>query len=351
MTSSAYPLVSVVTPAYNGEPYLRECIESVLAQTYPNWDYTIVNNCSQDRTREIAEEYATRDSRIRVYNNTEFVHVTANHNIAVRLSSPNSKYCKIVAADDWLFQDCLTQMVQLAEANPSVGIVSSYGLRDSGKWVTPRTLSYRHTVLSGREICRATLLGQVYAFGQETSVLYRTDLLRTRYAFFNESNLHADAEVCLEFLQHYDFGFVHQILYFIRTRNESVTSFSKAFNTYLPMNLYFLQKYGPVYLSADELQYRLAQCIAEYYSFLSDNLFQRRHQDFWTFHERKLHDLGLPLNYFRLGAVASMRLLDFILNPKRSLEALARHATRLSRRSRLAAPDASHVSSSFDWQR
>ena len=44
------PLVSVVTPVYNGQAYLAECIESVLAQSYSNWQYTVVNNCSTDAT-------------------------------------------------------------------------------------------------------------------------------------------------------------------------------------------------------------------------------------------------------------------------------------------------------------
>ena len=56
------PLVSVATPVYNGERHLAECIESVLAQTYQNWEYIIVNNCSTDRTREIAESYGRRTS-------------------------------------------------------------------------------------------------------------------------------------------------------------------------------------------------------------------------------------------------------------------------------------------------
>src|SRR5690242_20501129 len=54
------PFVSVLTPVYNGEAYLAECIESVLAQTYPNFEYIIVNNCSKDRTLEIAQSYAKK---------------------------------------------------------------------------------------------------------------------------------------------------------------------------------------------------------------------------------------------------------------------------------------------------
>src|SRR4030095_4995561 len=71
LSTTASPLVSVVTPVYNGERYLAECIESVLAQTYQNWEYIIVNNCSTDRTREIGESYGRKDERIRIHNNRQ----------------------------------------------------------------------------------------------------------------------------------------------------------------------------------------------------------------------------------------------------------------------------------------
>ena len=85
------PLVSVVTPVYNGAAYLRECIESVLRQTYSNWEYIIVNNCSTDATQEIVEEYAKKDSRIRVHNNDVFLAIIANHNKAFRLDFPEQQ--------------------------------------------------------------------------------------------------------------------------------------------------------------------------------------------------------------------------------------------------------------------
>jgi glycosyltransferase involved in cell wall biosynthesis len=125
MGACEHPLVSVVTPVYNGEPYLRECIESVLAQTYSTWEYIIVNNCSKDGTLEIAKEYARKDGRIHVYSNEAFLPIIANHNRAFNLIAPNSKYCKVVSADDWLFSECIARMVDLAEAHPSVGIVGS----------------------------------------------------------------------------------------------------------------------------------------------------------------------------------------------------------------------------------
>src|ERR1700733_15911846 len=107
--------VSVLTPVYNGAEFLAECIESVLAQTYTNWDYTIINNCSTDESLAIAQKYAARDSRIRVVTNDRFLRIIENHNQAVRQMTPDAKYCKFVFADDWLFPHCVEEMVRAAE--------------------------------------------------------------------------------------------------------------------------------------------------------------------------------------------------------------------------------------------
>src|SRR5690349_14217032 len=105
MSSREEPLVSVLTPVYNMGQFLPKCIESVLNQTYKNYEYIIVNNCSTDRSLEIALEYAKQDSRIRVQNNERFVGVIENHNSAFHLMSPAAKYCKVVSADDFIFPD------------------------------------------------------------------------------------------------------------------------------------------------------------------------------------------------------------------------------------------------------
>ena len=96
MKNNSSPLVSVVTPVYNGEKYLDECIRSVRSQTYQNWEYTILNNCSTDRSLEIAERHASEDERIRIVNTDELLPLMKNHNYALRQISPDSKYCKVV---------------------------------------------------------------------------------------------------------------------------------------------------------------------------------------------------------------------------------------------------------------
>lgn len=147
------PLVSVVTPVYNGDKFLAECIESILGQTYSNWEYVIVNNCSKDHTLAIAQRYAQQDSRIRIHDNTAFLDLMPNWNHAMRQIAPESSYCKVVHADDWLFPDCLARMVDVAEAHPAVGLVGAYCLY--GKEVGLDGLAYPSTVVSGWEIGRA----------------------------------------------------------------------------------------------------------------------------------------------------------------------------------------------------
>lgn len=136
------PLVSVVTPVYNGAEFLPQCIESVLAQTYRNWDFTIVNNCSTDDTLNVCLKYAAIDTRIRVVTNPSFLNIIENHNRTLSYLSPQAKYCKVVFADDWLFSSCIEELVANAEQHPSVGIVSSYALA-GGSWRAAWTCSER----------------------------------------------------------------------------------------------------------------------------------------------------------------------------------------------------------------
>ena len=60
-------LVSVIVPAYKAEPYLAQCLDSILGQTYENIEILVINDGSPDKTGEICDAYAQKDSRIRVF--------------------------------------------------------------------------------------------------------------------------------------------------------------------------------------------------------------------------------------------------------------------------------------------
>jgi len=315
--ATSQPLVSLITPVYNGEKHLGECIESALAQTHQNWEYIIVNNCSTDRSLDIAKSYARKDTRIRIHNNQEFVGSIENHNIAFRQISPQSKYCKVLHADDWLFPECLTQMVKVAEENPSVGIVGSYSLHDSR--VKCDGIPYPSTVVTGREICRLTLRRELYLFLSPTSLLIRSNLIHNVEAFYNKPQLYADVEACYEVLQQHDFGFVHQVLTYIRIHNESTSSVVYLrLGTIILANLSHLIKYGPVYLDTEEYNLLLKRRIKVYYRFLARNIFRLRDPHFRQHHLDTLKNLGYPLSNIKLMVALAFEALNTLLHPKQA---------------------------------
>jgi glycosyltransferase involved in cell wall biosynthesis len=334
MTVSNEPLVSVVTPVYNGEAYLAECIESVLNQTYENFEYIIVNNCSTDRSLEIALSYAKKDGRLRVYSNAEFVGVMENHNIGLSLISPVAKYCKVVCADDFIFRECLAKMVDIAEANASVGLVGSYSL--AGKKVKYWGLEYERKVVKGSELCRATLLGGPYVLGCPTSLLYRADLVRESGAFYPGSNPHADTTACYQLLERSDFGFVHQVLSYTRIHPDSQTSRSIKFRLVQLGMLRDLGRFGPKHLSQTELSQRLASLMDYYYRSLVPLLVEQAgNKKFWQEQKTELEDMGLAFSWATLLRTALSKASSLLLKPAvaaRRVLAMRRNAGKIEAR-------------------
>jgi glycosyltransferase involved in cell wall biosynthesis len=310
------PLVSVVTPVYNGEEFLPQCIESVLAQTYQNWDFTIVNNCSTDDSLRVCLKYAAIDRRIRVVTNPSFLKIIENHNRTLSYVSAQAKYCKVLFADDWLFPTCIEEMVANAERHPSVGIVSSFAL--AGDRVLSAGLPFPSYVVDGREICRRKLAGGVDVFGTPTAQLYRADLVRRRSKFFNEQNLHADTEACLDVLQDSDFGFVHQVLSFSRPRPQSNDALANSFETRSLGGLIIFLKYGPIYLNRDEYTCYLKNRMKEYHRVLAKNVLRCRSRAFWRFHQETLRVLGLKLDRSLLAVSVGRDLVRMLLRPASS---------------------------------
>jgi glycosyltransferase involved in cell wall biosynthesis len=352
MNTPNAPLVTVLTPVYNGERYLAECIESVLAQTYENWEYIILNNCSRDGTLEIATRYAAADRRIRVLSNDSTLDVISNHNRAFGLIRADSKYCKVVSADDWLQPQCLEQMVSVAEANPSVGIVGSYQLSgggtDWGDWcIKWGQIPYPSVVVPGRQIGRIYMLGGPDVYGSPTSLLYRADLVRSQDRFYPNSTAEADTSACCRCMSHTDYGFVHQVLSYERVHNVRVTTRSRSLNAYISSRIGDLLTYGSAFLSPEERSKRLTEMFEEYYDYLATSVIRRREREFWTVHQRLLSELGYPLSRPRLARHVLKAVVRLTLNP---VDALSKLTEVLRSRVR-GSPDDRKSGSSRFWRR
>jgi glycosyltransferase involved in cell wall biosynthesis len=118
------PLVSVLMTAYNREKYIAEAIESVLASSYYNFELIIVDDCSIDKTVEIAKSYEAKDNRIKVYINKHNLGDYPNRNMAA--SYATGKYIKYLDSDDLIYRYGLEVMVNSMEKFPEavLGITS-----------------------------------------------------------------------------------------------------------------------------------------------------------------------------------------------------------------------------------
>lgn len=116
------PSVSFIVPCYNSAHFLQKCVDSILAQTYRDFEILIMDNCSSDNTLEVASSF--RDPRVRPIRNESNIGHVRNFNKGITMS--RGKYVWVVCVDDYLRSpNALKQSVDLMERNPEVGLVFS----------------------------------------------------------------------------------------------------------------------------------------------------------------------------------------------------------------------------------
>ena len=114
--SAHSPTVSIGLPVYNGEQFLAQALDSVLAQTVRDYELIISDNASTDRTAEICREYAARDPRIRYYRNANNMGAAFNYNRVFQLS--RGEYFKWLADDDLCAPTFLERCLEMLEQRP-----------------------------------------------------------------------------------------------------------------------------------------------------------------------------------------------------------------------------------------
>ena len=316
-------LVSVVTPFYNTAPYLAECIESVLRQSYPNWEYVLLDNCSTDGSSEIAARYAREDARLRVVRNDELLPQVLNYNRALQCIAPTSSFVKVVEADNWLFPECLAQMVSVAQAHPSVGVVGSYSKTETQLRFTGLSLS--QNVVTGRELWYLQFVRDAYLFGAPSTVLMRADLVRGRQPFYDEHLAVAeDLSACWDLLRVSDFGFVHQVLTFVRTENASILSAIKGFEPQALDRVVLMHRHGRDFMEPPDFVTTQDRIAAFYYRALARGVLRRQGAGFWKYHRSGLLAEGLKLNRVALARALGRELVELLTLPAKVGEIVRR---------------------------
>jgi glycosyltransferase involved in cell wall biosynthesis len=288
------PLVSVVTPVYNGADFLAECIDSVLRQTHPNWSMAIVDNASTDATPDIASRYASRESRIRHVRYDDFLPaVNDSINRALTSTDPASDWCKMVLADDWIYPECLERMLAVGEDQTNVGVVSSY--QRWGDRVHLTHLPYNKNVVEGPTVLGRTFLYDENVTGNPTALMFRAQIIREQNPFYDRRLNHADTDAAYRTLVDHDLGFVHQVLSFARRQGGTNIDRSDRIGSAIAENLLSVVRYGPAVMDDASFGKALRMHLRRYSRYLAiQSLRPSRHNDapYIGYHRRLLTILG-----------------------------------------------------------
>jgi glycosyltransferase involved in cell wall biosynthesis len=167
-------LISVIIPVYNVEKYLRECIDSVLSQTYENYEIILVDDGSTDATISIVEKYTIRDNRIRLFKQKNAGPSRARNN---GIQNSHGKYILPVDSDDLIHQECISTLYNLlVNTNADISTVSFNHFVDGQPFLSKAPLSPIKIYDSGVDAVKSMLYQQGYIDNSPCGKLFKMSL-------------------------------------------------------------------------------------------------------------------------------------------------------------------------------
>lgn len=154
------PLVSVVMPAYNAEKYIAEAMESVIAQTYTNWELFVVDDCSADNTANIVQSF--EDKRISYIKNPENLGPAFSRNCGIEAAK--GEYIALIDSDDIWHENKLEKQIELAKKTGadiiycSYGMINDAGVRVNNDYIVTETTDFEKTLKENMLSCSTVLI-------------------------------------------------------------------------------------------------------------------------------------------------------------------------------------------------
>lgn len=145
------PRISIIIPVYNVEKYIRTCIDSILRQTYTDYEIIIVDDGSTDQTGLICDEYERLNAKIHVMHQ-ENQGQSAARNLAIHMAC--GEYITFIDGDDWISDDYLEQMIAaIDKTGADVSICGLKFFNDGEMPVFVQKNTYRYDMMPGRDVC------------------------------------------------------------------------------------------------------------------------------------------------------------------------------------------------------
>lgn len=217
--------VNIGMPVYNGEKFLRRSLDSILAQTFTDFELIISDNASTDSTAVICNEYVKKDKRIRYIRQKENIGPARNFNFV--LQEANSEYFLWMAVDDYILPDFVKQTVKFLDDNKNfIGCISkvrTFQNNDVDSKVDPIDLAFRNFRY---KIVSTFRPGNTYSisgtYEQKVRMLFKKNMYRVMYSLFRTEKLREnivvksfvgfDVPLVLNILKHGDINMLDEVL-------------------------------------------------------------------------------------------------------------------------------------------
>jgi glycosyltransferase involved in cell wall biosynthesis len=233
LTQIQKPFVTISIPTYNGATYLEECLNSVLAQTFTDFEILIVDDQSSDATFNIAQEYAAKDARICVLRNEKNLGLVGNWNRCFELAQ--GEWIKFVFQDDLIAPTCLEKMLAASKPDSSIiccrrnfifGSDTPDHIQQFFKEIkTLENLLPDSTEISATYFCKAVLndIGYNYV-GEPTAVMLRRNVFH-RFGSFHPNLIQiCDLEFWTRIAVHTGIVYIPETLATFRLHDKATSS-------------------------------------------------------------------------------------------------------------------------------
>ena len=174
------PLVSVIMSVYNGEKYLVQAIDSILNQTYQNFEFIIIDDCSTDNSSHILQEYAQKDSRIKIIKKEKNIGIKGFiKNLNLGISIAKGKYIARMDADDISLPERFQKQVDFLENNPEITLVGAQLnlINEQNKITGEAIAALQHRDIVKRITSQIQLFHPVIMFRKDQNIQYREKFL------------------------------------------------------------------------------------------------------------------------------------------------------------------------------
>lgn len=208
------PLVSIIIPFYNSEKYIKEAIESILVQTFEDFELILVNDFSKDNSLSVVKKYESIDSRIQIINNANLKGIAGATNTGISVAK--GKYIALMDSDDIAATSRIAKQVLFLNSHPRTGVVGTWMEEfENGKNIWKLPISNR--------ILRVTCL--IHPPIANPTAMFRKSLLCKYNIKYDETYSSVqDYDFWLKLYKHTKFANIPIVLHYYRVRNSSVSN-------------------------------------------------------------------------------------------------------------------------------